>query len=67
MVRGGVASVLDAKIIDDHREHNGQVGVCPEQRRVGGRGIAVLGDMQSEAVVGDDAGLLEAGHNFSDF
>ena len=30
-------------------------------------GIAVLGEMQSEAVVGDDAVLLEAGHAFSDF
>ena len=67
MVRGGIAGVLDSKIIDDQREHNGQVGVCLERRHAGDGGIAVLGEMQSEAVVDDDARLLEAGHNFSDF
>ena len=67
MVRGGVAGVLDAKIFNDHREHNRQVIVCPEQRRAGGGGIAVIGKMQSETVVGDDAGLLEARHAFLDF
>ena len=67
MVRGGIAGVLDAKIVDDHREHNGQVGVCTEQRRTGDGGIAVLGEMQIEALVGDDAGFLEAGHAFSGF
>ena len=67
MVRVGVAGVLDAKIVDDQRERNGQVGVLPERRRAGDGGITVLGEMQSEAAVGDDAGLLEAGHDFSDF
>ena len=67
MVRGSVAGVLDAKIVDNQRENNSQVRVCPEQRRAGGGGIALLGEMQSEAVVGDDAGLLEAGNAFSDF
>ena len=66
MVRRGVAGVLDAEIVDNKREHYGQVGVCPEQRRAGDGGIAVFGDMQSEAIVGNDAGLLEAGHAFSD-
>ena len=65
MVRGVVAGVLDAEIFDEQREHNRQVGVCPERQRAGGGGIAVLGKMQSEAVVGNDAGLLEAGHAFS--
>ena len=67
MVRVGIAGVLDVKIVDNQREHNDQVGVFSEQQREGGGGISVLGEMQSEAVVGDDAGLLEAGHNFSDF
>ena len=67
MVRGGVAGVLDAKIVDDQREHNGQVGVCPERRRAGDGGTAMLGEKKSETVVGNDAGLLEAGHAFSDF
>ena len=33
---------------------------------MGGGGIAVFGKMQSEAVVGNCAGLLESGHAFSD-
>ena len=66
MVCGVVASVLDAEIVDDKRERHGEVGVCPERRRAGDGGIAVFGEMQSEAVVGNDAGLIEAGHDFSD-
>ena len=65
MVRRGVAGVLDAKFFDDKREHYGQVGLCLEQRRTGDGGIYVFGEMKSEAVVGNDAGLLEAGHDFS--
>ena len=59
---GGVADVLDAKFFDNQRENNGQVGVCPERQRAGDGGIAVLGKMQSEVVVGDDDGLT--GMNF---
>ena len=66
MVGRGVAGVLDAGIVDDKREHYGQVGVCLEQKRAGDGGIAMFGEMQSEAVTGNDAGLLEAGHAFSD-
>ena len=66
MVRGGVAGVLDAKIVDNKREHNGQVGVCLERRSAGDGGIAVLGEMQIEAVVGNDAGFLEDGQAFLD-
>ena len=47
MVHGGVASVLDAGIVDNKREHNGQVGVCSERWRSGDGGIDVLGEMQS--------------------
>ena len=67
MVFGGVAGVLDAKIVNDQIEHNGQVGGCPERRRAGDRSIAVLGEMKSEAVVGNDSGLLEAGCAFLGF
>ena len=66
MVRGGVDSVLDAAIVDNKREHYGQVGVCPERRRAGDGGMAMFGEMQCEAVVENDAGLLEAGHAFLD-
>ena len=64
MVCGGVAGVIDAEIVENHREHNGQVGVCPDQLRAVYGGIAVLGKMLSEAVVGNYVGLLEAGHAF---
>ena len=37
-----------------------------ELRDMGYRGIDMFCDMQGEAVVVDDAGLLEAGHAFSD-
>ena len=67
MVCGRVAGVLDAKIVDDQREHNGKVGMCLERRCAGDQGIAVLREIQSEAVVGNDAILLEAGHAFLDF
>ena len=67
MVRGGVTAVLDYEIVDDKRKNYGQVCVCPEQRLAGEGGIAVFGEMQSESVVGDDAGLLEARHAFLDF
>ena len=43
------------------------MGVCPERQRARDGGIATLGKMQSEAVVGNDAGLHEAGHAFSGF
>ena len=66
MVCVGVASELDAKIVDDMREHYGQVGVCPDCLRAGDGGITVLGEMKSEAAVGKDAGLLQARHAFSD-
>ena len=56
-----------AKTVDGQREHNGQVGVFPERRCAGDGGIDVLGEMQNEAVVSNDAVLLEAGHTFSDF
>ena len=66
MVRRGVASVLNAKIVDDKRGHYGQVGGCPERQRVGDGGIAMFGKMLSDAVVGNVASLLEAGHGFLD-
>ena len=67
MVRGVVAGVIDAEIIDNQRKHNEQVGVCHKQPRTGDGGIDVFGEMQSEVIFGNDAGLIEAGHAFSDF
>ena len=66
MVRGGVSDVLDVKIVDDKREHYEQVGVCLERQRARDGGIPVFGEMQSEAVVGNDSGLIESRHAFSD-
>ena len=66
MVRGGVAGVLEAEIVDNKREHYGQVGVLPERWSAGDGGINVFGKMQSEVVVDNDDVLIEAGHVFLD-
>ena len=66
MVCGDGAGVLDTDIIDDQIKHNGKVGVCPERRHAGDRGKDIFGKVKSEAVVGNDAGFLEARHAFLD-
>ena len=41
-------------------------GVLPECRGSGHRGEAKMGEVSFESVVGNAAGLLEAGNTFSD-
>ena len=40
--------------------------MLPERRRSGNRGESKMGKARFELVVGDAAGLFEAGHTFSD-
>ena len=60
------ANVLDPKVINDKVENDGLGGVLPERRGSGNRGKAKMGEVSFESVVGDAAGLFEAGHAFSD-
>ena len=62
-----LADVLDPKVVDDEGENYGLGGVLPERRSSGNRGEPKTGKVSFEAVVGDAAGLFEAGHAFSDF
>ena len=61
-----LADVLDPKVINDEGENCGLGGVLPERRGLGHRGEAKMGEVRFESVVGDAAGLFEAGHAFSD-
>ena len=58
--------VLDAKVVDKEREKDGLGVVLPHRRGSNHRGETELGEVRFESVVGDVAGLLEAGHAFSD-
>ena len=60
------ADVLDPKVINGEGEKDGLGGVIPESRGSGNRGEATMGEVSFESVVGDAAGLFEAGHAFSD-
>ena len=60
------ADVLDPKVVNDEGENDGLGGVLPERRGSGHRGEAEMGEVSFESVVGDAAGLLEAGHAFLD-
>ena len=60
------AGVLDPKVINNEGENDGLGGVLPERRGSGNRGEAKMGKASFESVVGDAAGLFEAGHAFSD-
>ena len=60
------ANVLDSKVINDERENDGLGGVLPERRGSGHRGKTKMGEVRFESVVGNAAGVFEAGHAFSD-
>ena len=60
------SNVLDAKLVNDEGEKDGLDVVLPQRRGFGHRGEAKLGEVSFESVVGDAAGLLEAGHAFLD-
>ena len=61
-----LADVFDPKAIDDEGENDGLGGVPQEHRGSGNRGEDKVGEVSFEPVVGDAAGLFEAGHAFSD-
>ena len=60
------SDVLDVKVVNDEGEKDGIGVVLPQRRGSGNRGKAELGEVGFESVVGNAAGLLEAGHAFSD-
>ena len=59
------ADVFDAEVVDDECESDWSSGVAEETRRVFCGGVAVLGEMFLEAVVGENAGLRKAVHAFA--
>ena len=60
------SDVLDTKVVNDEGENDG-LGFVLSHRQVSGyRGENELGKVSFESVVGDAAGLREAGHAFSD-
>ena len=60
-----LADVLDPKVINNEGENYGLGGVLLECRGSGNRGEAKIDEVSFEPVVGDAAGLFEAGHAFS--
>ena len=56
--------VLDPKVVNDEGENNGLGGVLPKRRGYGHRVEAEMGKVSFELVVGDEVGLLGAGHAF---
>ena len=58
------SDVLDAKVIYDEGEKYGFGVLLPQRRGSRYRGKTELGKVSFESVVGDAAGLLEAGHSF---
>ena len=65
VVRVLFADVHNPKVINDEGENDGLGGVLSERRSSGNRGESRMGEVSFESVVGDAAGLFEAGHAFS--
>ena len=61
-----LAAIIEPKVVDDEGESDGLGGVLPERRSSGNRGESKMGKLRFEPVVGDAAGLFEAGHAFAD-
>ena len=61
-----LAYVIDPKVVDNEEENYGLGGVLPERRGSGNRSKSKVVKVSFEPVVGDAAGLFEAGHAFSD-
>ena len=57
--------VLDAKVVNDAREKYEFGVVLTQFRGSGYRGENELGEVSFESIIGDAAGLLEAGHAIS--
>ena len=60
------AGVLDPKVVDNEGESDVFGGVLPKRQGSGHRVEAEMGEVSFELAVGDEAGLLEARHAFSD-
>ena len=60
------SDVLDAKVVYNEGEKYGLGVVLPQRRGSRYRGETELGEVSFESVVGNAAGLIEAGHAFSD-
>ena len=60
-----LADVFDPKFINYEGENDGLGGMLPERRGSGNRGKAKMVGVIFEPVVGNVAGLFEAGHTFS--
>ena len=60
------SDVLDAKVVYNEGEKYGFGVVLPQCRGSGYRGETELGYVRFDSVAGDAAGLLEAGHAFTD-
>ena len=58
------ADVLDPKVVNDKGENNGLGDMLPERRGYRHRGEAEMGEVSFESIVGNAAGLLEAGTPF---
>ena len=60
-----LADVLDPKVVNDAGENDGIGGVLPERRSSGNRSKYKVCKVRFERVIGNAAGLFEAGHDFS--
>ena len=61
-----LAYVLESKVVNDEGENDGLGCVLPKRRGSGNRGKSKVGKVSFEPVVGNEAGLFEAGHAFPD-
>ncbi len=59
--------VANAKVVEDRREHQVAVDMCPQSWGDGTRDIAIGGEKCAEPVVGELSGLGKAVHAFADF
>jgi len=62
-----VADVFDSEVVDYECEHDGLPLVAPEARSAFTLVVAFVGEMLSEEVLGEDAGLGEAVDAFANF
>ena len=67
MVGALFANIIYFKVVDHVRKTDVQYRVLPEERNARDRSITKLGDMCSEAVIGNSAGMFETGHALSDY
>ena len=61
-----LVDVIDPKVVNDEVKNDGLGDVLPEHRSSGNRGEPKMGKVSFEPLVGNAAGLFEAGHAFLD-